>query len=137
MEEEGQNITSNNQHFEHSSNGKCQNLHKGGRFISFRMPNPIMVVRNRLRRTGQNIGKPTRLPRPEKGFLPMSELDEKHDVKIVQYYNKEHMELFVGRKLTDDEWEKIKNAEHFWSAIADEISESITKRDIEDILKEE
>jgi len=68
MGKESQNIGSNNQPFEHSSNGKCQNLHKKGRFISFRTPNPIMVVRNRMKRSGVGANKKSRLKRIEWGF---------------------------------------------------------------------
>lgn len=55
----------------------------------------------------------------EKLYRAINSIERRFGVKVVQFFDLEHMDHFAGRDLTSEEWEHLKRDSHFWGALAD------------------
>ena len=58
----------------------------------------------------------------------INDVERNFDTKVVQWFERDHIEQFLGRKLNDQEWDDLKNDDDFWLTIADDTSDDVSVR---------
>lgn len=80
--------------------------------------------RSRLKR-GFAMSRKTRMKSVGDAIV---DVEKRFNTKVVQWFERDHIEVFLGRKLNDQEWNDLKNDDDFWLTIADDTSENVSGR---------
>jgi hypothetical protein len=87
-----------------------------------------MVKRSRLSK-GAFKSRVSRLKSVSSGASSdLDDVEAKWNIRVAQWFEKGHIEQFLGRSISDDEWRMLKEDDDFWMDIANASSEEVRSR---------